>query len=712
MKRLMCKRLAGVAVTALALTLAGCGGSSNTQQNPTDTPLQAAQKSLMTAEEAVGKLAADASDADQLDAQEKLLAAAKKVVEELRESDAPVSDVEAAEKTVSDAEAEISTIRGRIATAQGRMGAIGDAKDDLMAAQGAVSATPTAAEHQAIANAAGGVVTALQTNGGSQSDIDMYMDVQKLAQAWADYLTADAGVTALTDSSTDVAIRDAHQARNRTATELLAMLTDAAEIRTVTKAQVESEAAASGASTRITKAEDDRLDQQRKDRNAASMQVAEAIMAHSISTSDGDRPPEFQIGNTPDAGLRFTRSSGDAMFTLNQDATAAKGKSYDDDVAAPNAGTGWMGKMFTYVDSDEDDKNPDPMESAVVYTNIEKAGELAWTAEAFGGLDGITVDDDNDGAVSITGGTSLDVVHFTGGILPPTPSSSDTGIGTTKEIEDEVEGTFYGVSGDFSCGSGCILTRTPAGQVTVPSGATLTFAPVIPRGKDAGDLKAKYADADDDYLHFGYWMQSTKQDDDTYDHVIKTFAGGNGSARSLSSSFEMIQGKAEYSGVAGGRYVKKSDFDSEGNAGEVMDGTFVADVELTAHFGSTGGTVAAATQWSISGEVSDFMDVMDGRRDLGWTLKLDKANLSSGKDLDNQRSTSGVAQMVGGSGFFGKTTGGAGADKGDWSGAMHGNAGSETTSNAADDHPTGIAGEFNGHFVDGHIAGAFGATKD
>ena len=38
MKRLMCTRLAGVAVTALALALAGCGGSSNTQEDPPVMP--------------------------------------------------------------------------------------------------------------------------------------------------------------------------------------------------------------------------------------------------------------------------------------------------------------------------------------------------------------------------------------------------------------------------------------------------------------------------------------------------------------------------------------------------------------------------------------------------------------------------------------------------------------------------------------------------
>ena len=77
MKRLMYTRLAGVAVTALALTLAGCGGSDNVMEEPPE--LTAEEKRIMELEEqleneqAARKEAEDARDTAQgeLDAQER-----------------------------------------------------------------------------------------------------------------------------------------------------------------------------------------------------------------------------------------------------------------------------------------------------------------------------------------------------------------------------------------------------------------------------------------------------------------------------------------------------------------------------------------------------------------------------------------------------------------------------------------------------------------
>ncbi len=336
----MCKRLAGVAVTALALTLAGCGGSSDTKQNdPEPTALETAQKALMDAQTTVDGLAEDATDAAQLAAYEALLEAAEDVVEELGD-DARHSDVEAAEEVVEDTMAEIETIRGRIASAEGQMQAIGNAKSRLTTAQDAVSDTPTAAEHQAIADAAGGVVAALRANGGSQDDIAMYTGVQNLNKAWADYLNAHDGVAALTDSSTDAATRDAHQARATAAEALIPMLTDADEIRTVASAQGASDIEAAAASGRITAAQNKTRDDQRKADNAAAMQVAMAILEHSTAMDADNTPDESMVTiNDDNTGLRIARGSGNAMIKLNQTDAAAKDKKFEMDTA-PGAGTG------------------------------------------------------------------------------------------------------------------------------------------------------------------------------------------------------------------------------------------------------------------------------------------------------------------------------------------------------------------------------------
>ena len=48
----------------------------------------------------------------------------------------------------------------------------------------------------------------------------------------------------------------------------------------------------------------------------------------------------------------------------------------------------------------------------------------------------------------------------------------------------------------------------------------------------------------------------------------------------------------------------------------------------------------------------------------------------------------------------------AAALDGEWSGVMYG------PDDDSPQQPTGVAGEFNGHFNNGHVAGAFGATRD
>ena len=676
--------------------------------------LETAQKALMDAQTTVDGLAEDATDAAQLAAYEALLEAAEDVVEELGE-DAKHSDVEAAEEVVEETTAEIATIRGRIASAEGQMQAIENAKGRLTTAQNAVSDMPTAAEHQAIADAAGGVVAALRANGGSQDDIAMYTGVQSLNKAWADYLNAHDGVAALTDSSTDEATRDAHQARATAAAALIPMLTDADQIRTVASAQGTSNEEVAAASGRITAAQNKARDDQRKADNAAAMQVAMAILEHSTKMDDANTPDEFDTagndGSALDPGLRITRGSGNAMIKLNQNDTAAKNKKFEMGTA-PGAGTGWMGQVFTYTDSD----GKEPMESGTVYTNIEAAEDQKWAEfiPASNPPAGLARDDNrfaNEGWVTVT---SVMADHISLSIIPSALQENQQSVTGKRKIEDgkSNSGTLYGVPGTFHCATNdCFADRNSDGLVTFSgtSRGVLTFRPNIAEDGDLDDIEAKSAKPDNDYLHFGYWMKSEKQKDDTYEHEIQTFAGSS-QAQITNPALGSLRGSATYSGDAAGLYVRKSGFDSAGDPANVSNGTFVADVDLTAHFGNDDGKVAAATQWSISGKVSKFMD---GSRDLGWTLMLDKADLGSrdvGTGVVVGTPSRDIADET--------TTGSAGARQGNWSASMHGNAnpgnddGTGNGPDASNDYPSSIAGEFNGHFTNGHVAGAFGATID
>ena len=164
-----------------------------------------------------------------------------------------------------------------------------------------------------------------------------------------------------------------------------------------------------------------------------------------------------------------------------------------------------------------------------------------------------------------------------------------------------------------------------------------------------------------------------------------------------------LQGTASYTGDAAGRYVR-----SEGlGANEdlvVSNGEFIAEANLTAIFGSGDGTIAAADQFSISGSISNFMD---GSDDLGWTLMLNSADLGTNRDAMTQEPS---PSMTPGPAFSGTTTGDASAREGAWSGTMYG--ADDTTTTSVVEHPTGVTGEFNGHFSNGHVIGAFGATEE
>jgi len=213
---------------------------------------------------------------------------------------------------------------------------------------------------------------------------------------------------------------------------------------------------------------------------------------------------------------------------------------------------------------------------------------------------------------------------------------------------------------------------------------------------------------DSDYTHFGFWKRDDEQRDETYTHSIETFHGGAGSVSdddpsnpyaSGSRDLHVVEGTADYYGAAAGVYVKK---DGTGDEQVVTDGTFTADAMLKAYFG--GSAIAADDQFMVSGTISDFTD---GSKDLGFgELTLEKASFNSSA---NNPVSSSVTENIRG----GETNGGG--TSGNWIGTFFGDAGTKTTTGAdahKDDYPLNVSGEFNGHFSNGHVAGAFGAQYD
>ncbi len=264
-------------------------------------------------------------------------------------------------------------------------------------------------------------------------------------------------------------------------------------------------------------------------------------------------------------------------------------------------------------------------------------------------------------------------------------------------------GTFDGIPGTYSCGTtACTITSDKDGAIAVTSGS-LTFTPT-PTTIDTDDVHmVKGVVKDMDYLSFGYWVQTQGTGDDMK-YGVRTFASGNmpfGDPNDNgTAAITALRGTAKYDGSATGLYAKKTlsvvNGAVVGTPSEA--GQFTADVSLTAHFGNvtTEGVevdhISASEAYSISGTVSNFRNDGSDMIDSMWSLSLNRAKLGDGSTYTNT--------------FTGDTGSG---DKGQWTGGFFGPPPAGDDANT--DYPTGAAGEFTGHFSNGHVIGAFGATK-
>ena len=273
--------------------------------------------------------------------------------------------------------------------------------------------------------------------------------------------------------------------------------------------------------------------------------------------------------------------------------------------------------------------------------------------------------------------------HVHANDVPATPQNEKTNGGL------KFEGTFNGVSGTYECTSPpCTSATNAQGKLSTLVGTWTFTATGLP-----AQIRIPGVEHDSDYLAFGYWLRETTADDNTTTYGVGTFA--NGSAPMALATVQAREGKAEYAGPAAGRYgVKTLDSTGQEVAGGRKVGEFTADAKLTANFG--GNSVAINDHYTITGTVTGFKDgdtAIPGK----WTLSLMRAGFADSGDNAIATTPAGLPTGT----FTGKTTG-----NGDWQGRFFGPAGTAVTT-----LPTGVAGEFTGHFVNGHVIGAFGATK-
>ena len=261
-----------------------------------------------------------------------------------------------------------------------------------------------------------------------------------------------------------------------------------------------------------------------------------------------------------------------------------------------------------------------------------------------------------------------------------------------------VDGTYDGAPGTYVCtgDTDCTvsLNRDAKGKVTLSSTTP---------GTDNGgwifipDDGARVYVVDTEYASYGIWLKRTTDSDGvlTY-NMVDTFAMGTPATTAIPAT---VRGTASYEGSALGVYVHNV-LDSGGEIASATGGMFTADAALTASFNQTvddsattpaneADQIAPAHLNTITGTIDNFE--LEGGEAQSWSVELLRSATYDTTVTDTVR-------------FSGATKGGG--ENGAYSGQFYGGTG-----DASDAAPGTDGGEFTANFLNGHVAGGFGATK-
>lgn len=252
----------------------------------------------------------------------------------------------------------------------------------------------------------------------------------------------------------------------------------------------------------------------------------------------------------------------------------------------------------------------------------------------------------------------------------------------------EVAGSYDGAPGTYRCNGNaqCTVGIDANGGITAMSAGWI-FTP---------DPGAAVEVRDGDYLHYGFWLRKTTDDEGgvAYNEV-ETFAGSSVPA---SGDLAAVMGRAAYEGGAAGVYIIKTRYDP--NTGELVNansGHFAADARLTATFGQTVAQDIAPNQlYMLAGTIDNF--VLSGGEDNDWSVAL------AGAIASGAGTASGTAD------------GGATGQDGSFSAVFHGPVApvdhdDDPQTPAVAPRPHTAVGEFNAGFASGSVAGAFGTRR-
>ena len=411
--------------------------------------------------------------------------------------------------------------------------------------------------------------------------------------------------------------------------------------------------------------------------------------------STGPEPVKVDGGLIAEAIEEGTpQSSADAPFTVDgaklTENPVTADVTTDDFAKSENSVApieGWAGSVYRHSET-----GGKVVTTVVTYTDIEPPTAQAYSeyySESDAGTRDAVASADADGVLTFNNG-DLDghrmLFGFDFSDLTPDDDTSFEDDTTTPDVDESMvsrKGTFHGIPGTFACTAGCEITLDADGHLSGAEG-TWTFTPdEAPAGSPH---MVQGVVPDPEYMNLAYWLKSTEADDGTISYEIGTLAQSNEPRYGSTGS---LTGKATYAGPATGLYMRNT-FAPDGKTTPAAAGQFTANAELTAYFGQDE-NIAPNLVDTISGTVDDFKDSAGNPIGTDWVLSLDKADTDNPSD----GTFAGVST--------GKSAAGTGP-AGTWSGQFEG----DNTEGAT---PSATTGVFHGHFIDGHVAGAFAAKE-
>jgi hypothetical protein len=406
---------------------------------------------------------------------------------------------------------------------------------------------------------------------------------------------------------------------------------------------------------------------------AEGADLAALVASAAAKIAELTPPPDSRPGLGADEMALAMEIGTQALPMDTAPTVTTAGKPMDTKLVASDmaiADTGWMGAAYTKANTD-----PESTDLVVLYNNKEDPKATTFSMGVYT-LNRDKGDTDNDPNTNEALTLITDHLAEIGGVADFPSAALQQNV--PFDEDSEYEGTLQGAKGTFTCGdASCTLSTDEDGKLSALAADMWYFTP---------DKGAKRQVPDTDYIHFGFWKNTSMNDKDEPVFMVRGISGGT--MESVANVIGALEGEANYVGPATGKYVRK-EFDANGNPAHLWGGQFTASADLNVYFG--GPDVAANKHDTITGMIDGFTD--DGGEDIGdgtWIVTL-KANFDPYTQDGISGTTEGDTDMMG-----------------NWTGRFFGEV---VADGAQSTLPSSIVGEFNGHFVNGHVLGAFGAEE-